>query len=136
MSGEKPRWVKRKRQISRVESMLAAKAQKSSPAVALEGPSQLEDQSNSEEQAMSMSADESFILPRVHSSDEESNTDTESEFTESDAKIAYQEWISSQSKTYVQMLALILMDSFRDRFGMTDVGAASEILKQKVFRII
>ena len=89
MSGEKPRWVKRKRQISRVESMLAAKAQKSSPAVALEGPSQLEDQSNSEEQAMSMSADESFILPRVHSSDEESNTDTESEFTESDAKIAY-----------------------------------------------
>ena len=126
MSGEKPRWVKRKRQISRVESMLAAKAQKSSPAVALEGPSQLEDQSNSEEQAMSMSADESFILPRVHSSDEESNTDTESEFTESDAKIAYQEWISSQSKTYVQMLALILMDSFRDRFGMTDVGAASE----------
>ena len=100
---------------------------------------------------MSMSADESFILPRVHSSDEESNTDTESEFTESDAKIAYQEWISSQSKTYVQMLALILMDTFayqewissqsktyvqmlalilmdtfRDRFGMTDVGAASE----------
>ena len=29
MSGEKPRWVKRKRQMSRVESMLAAKAQKS-----------------------------------------------------------------------------------------------------------
>ena len=31
MSGVKPRWVKRKRQLSRVESMLAAKSQRAAP---------------------------------------------------------------------------------------------------------
>ena len=129
MSATKPRWVKRKRQLSRVESMQAAKSRKAAsgessssssvqqPEEALEGPS------------TSVSAgelEESILLPRVYSSDEEPDSDSESDFNEASAKDVYRDWMSSQSKSDVKMMAVLLMDTFRERFGMTDVGAASE----------
>ena len=49
-----------------------------------------------------------------------------SDFNETAAKEIYRDWMSSQCKCNVKMMAVILMDTFRERFGMTDVGAASE----------
>ena len=132
MSGVKPRWVKRKRQLSRVESMLAAKSQRaasgeSSSSTSVQQPDQLfEEQSSAVSVGEQSTLEESFLLPRVYSSDEETDSDTESDFNETSAKEIYRDWMSSQCKSDVQMMAVVLMDTFRERFGMTDVGAASE----------
>ena len=134
MSSEKERWMKRKRHLSRVESMVAAKSQKlasreSSSSISVEQPEQTVEEhttitcTSAGEQS---SLDESFLLPRVYSSDEEQDSDTESDFNETAAKEIYRDWMSSQCKSNVKMTAVILMDTFHERFGMTDVGAASE----------
>ena len=64
-------------------------------------------------------------MPRVHSSSEESDADLETSFNTDAAKEIYKNWIFSQ-KRWSEMMALILMDTFIEQFGMTDVGAASE----------
>ena len=133
----KPRWVKRKRQLSRVESMLAAKSQRaasgeSSSSTSVQQPDQLfEEQSSAVSVGEQSTLEESFLLPRVYSSDEETDSDTESDFNETSAKEIYRDWMSSQCKSDVQMMPVVLMDTFRERFGMTDV-----FLKQKLFRKI
>jgi len=38
----------------------------------------------------------------------------------------YKEWVGSQNKHTIKIMALILMDTFRKRFGLTDVTAATE----------
>ena len=68
----------------------------------------------------------SLLLPRVYSSSDDSDSDCETNFDQAAAKETYKEWISRQPKHDVKMIALILMDTFSERFGMTDVGAASE----------
>ena len=124
-SAEKPRWVTKKRQMSRVESMLAAKARKSSsvsretvvdepqPNADVADSSQPTSSPLSVQPTSSSSLDDSFLLPRVHSSGEESD-DGGTEFNEQEAKEVYQERISSQPKSIVKMISLILMDTFRE----------------------
>jgi hypothetical protein len=129
MSAEKRRWVKRKRQMSRVESMLAAKARKSSTVTVqpeAEEHNTSEDASDNTQPTFSASLDDSLLLPRVYSSSDDSDSDCETNFDQAAAKETYKEWISRQPKHDVKMIALILMDTFSERFGMTDVGAASE----------
>ena len=128
MRSEKRRWVKRKRQLSRVESMLAALASgESSSSISVEQPEQTVEEHTTVTSADEQSSlEESLLLPRVYSSDEEEDSDTVSDFNETAAKGIYQDWMSSQCKCNVKMMAVILMDTFRECFGMTDVGAASE----------
>ena len=38
----------------------------------------------------------------------------------------YKEWIRCQSKYTIKIMALILMDTFKTHFGLTDVAAATE----------
>ena len=91
MSGVKPRWVKTKRQLSRGESMLAAKSQRaasgeSSLSTSVQQPDQLfEEQSSTVSVGEQSTVEESFLLPRVYSSDEETDSDTESDFNETSA---------------------------------------------------
>ena len=103
--------------------MLAAKAHKSNQV-----PPEVEDHTDDLDQSQSTSAslNQSLIMPRVHSSSEESDTDTETSFNSDAAKEIYKDWISCQKKDDQKLMALILMDTFIERFGMTDVGAASE----------
>ena len=66
--------------------------------------------------------DESLTLPRVEiPSDDESIDDEKFE-----PENFYKEWIGCQNKYTIKIIALILMDTFRTRFGLTDVAAASE----------
>ena len=61
--------------------------------------------------------DESLTLPRMEiPSDDE--TFVPEEF--------YKEWIGCQNKYTIKIMALILMDTFRTHFGLTDVAAASK----------
>ena len=65
---------------------------------------------------------ESLALPRVEDDSDIEIMDNE-KFS---PKEFYQEWINCQNKYTIKILALILMDTFRARFGLTDVAAASE----------
>lgn len=67
----------------------------------------------------SSSLDESLTLPVVS----ESEDIEEIAFSASDI---CKEWIRCQTKDNVKMMAIILMDTFRLRFGLTDVAAATE----------
>ena len=69
----------------------------------------------------SSSLNESLTLPAV--SDHESEDNKEIDFS---ANEIYKEWIGCQTKDNVKMMAIILMDTFRLRFGLTDVAAATE----------
>ena len=41
----------------------------------------------------------------------------------------YREWINCQTKYTIKILSLILMDTFREQFGLTDIAAATEAEK-------
>ena len=47
-------------------------------------------------------------------------------FSEDDAMTNYKEWISCQPKESTKMIAILMMDVFRMRFGLMDVSAAKE----------
>ena len=123
--------------MSRVESMLAAKARKSSsvsretvvdepqPNAYVADSSQPTSRSLSVQPTSSSSLDDSFLLPRVHSSGEESD-DGGTEFDEQAAKEVLRLPGVDFQPAYVKMISLILMDTFRERFGLTDVSVASE----------
>ena len=113
LSGVKPRWVKRKRQLSRVESMLAAKSQRAASGESSSVTNHL--RSN-----LALSLLGNRVLWKNHSSDEETDSDTESDFNETSSKEVYRDWMSSQCKSDVKMMAVVLMDTFCGRFGMTD----------------
>ena len=49
-----------------------------------------------------------------------------STFSEDDAMTNYKEWISCQPKETTKMIAILMMDVFRMRFGLTDVSGAKE----------
>ena len=67
---------------------------------------------------------ESVDLPRV---EEPSDDDDDSiEFEEFEPEEFYKVWVNCQSKYTIKILALILMDTFRTRFCLTDVAAASK----------
>ena len=67
-------------------------------------PDQLfEEQSSAVSVGEQSTLEESFLLPRVYSSDEETDSDTESDFNETSAKEIYRDWMSSQCKSDVQM---------------------------------
>ena len=68
--------------------------------------------------------EESLSLPRIHSESEISDDDTD--FSQEDAMRLYLEWVSSQHKDIVKMIAIIIMDVLRIRFLLTDVAAATE----------
>ena len=65
---------------------------------------------------------ESLTLPRVEVALDNESMDGEKFSSEE----FYQERISCQNKYTIKILALILMDAFVARFGLTDVSAASE----------
>ena len=46
--------------------------------------------------------------------------------TEDTPKEVYKEWIASQCKDITKTVAIVMMDTFRTRFGLTDVAAATE----------
>ena len=48
------------------------------------------------------------------------------ELDEFDPEEFYKEWASCQNKYIIKILALMFMDTFRTRFGLTDGAAASE----------
>ena len=110
----KPRWTKRKQEIARAERMRGAKMAKLAS-------NEVSDAANTSDSSMN----QSFVMPQVHSSEEDS--DLETEFNETAAKEVYSKWIASQSKTNIKMLVVMLMDIFLSRFGMGDVGAATEV---------
>ena len=66
--------------------------------------------------------DESLTLPGVEIPSDDESTDDETFVPEE----CYKEWIGCQNKYTIKIMALILMDTFRTRFGLTDVAAASE----------
>ena len=47
-------------------------------------------------------------------------------FSEDNAMTNYKEWISCQPKESTKMIAILMMDVFRMRFGLMDVSAAKE----------
>ena len=51
-----------------------------------------------------------------------------SSFSQDDAMKNYKEWISCQPKETTKMVAILMMNVFRMRFGLTDVSAAKEYL--------
>ena len=66
---------------------------------------------------------ESFSLPRVEVlSEDDELVDTEEFIPEE----FYKEWMSCQNKYTIKIMALILMDTFRTCFRLTDVRAAEE----------
>ena len=65
---------------------------------------------------------ESFSLPRVEVLSDDECVDTEEFIPEE----FYKEWIRCQSKYTIKIMALMLMDTFKTRFGLTDVAAATE----------
>ena len=68
--------------------------------------------------------DNSISLPRVEyvSDSDDESIDSEPFSPEQ----FYQEWIKCQNKFNIKIFALILMDTFKSRFGLTDVAAATE----------
>ena len=73
----------------------------------------------------STSLDDSLVLPAIN--DPDSSDDTEdAPFSSTDANETYKEWIGCQCKDNVKMIAVILMDTFIQRFSLTNVAAATE----------
>ena len=60
--------------------------------------------------------------PDSDPSDDEGTVD----FTSTDAQHAYHDWVKQQPKDTVKMVAVMAMDTFMIRFGLTAVGAAKE----------
>ena len=113
---EKPRWSKKKRfrnlaSIGRSAKLARVQENVSNPELAPDG-----------------SLDESLIVPRVEvfPEDEDSEEAEDVPLTKDTAKEVYKEWIASQCKDTTKMFAIIMMDTFRTRFGLTDVAAATE----------
>jgi len=68
--------------------------------------------------------DDSLVLPI---NDPDSSDETESApFSRNDAHEIYKEWSNCQSKDTVKMMAIVLMHTFIERFGLTNVAAATE----------
>ena len=83
------------------------------------------DPTSSVSSSSSTCLDDSLILPVIN--DLDSSDDVEdAPFSSTDANEAYKEWIGCQCKDNVKMMAIILMDTFIQRFGLTNVAAATE----------
>ena len=65
---------------------------------------------------------ESLNLPRVEVPSDDESTEDEKFLPEE----FYKEWMNCQNKYTIKIIAHILMDTFRARFGLTDVAAAKE----------
>ena len=113
---EKPQWLKKKtfRNLASIgRSAKLARLQ--------------ENVSNTVPAVPDGSLDESLILPRVEILPEDYGEEAgDAPLTEDTAKEVYKEWIASQCKDSTKMFAIIMMDTFRTRFGLTDVAAATE----------
>lgn len=73
--------------------------------------------------------DESLLLPLdVNSEFDSSSSDEEytSVFTVDDAQQVYKDWIDDQPKENVRTMAVMMMDTFIQQFGLTVVAAAKE----------
>ena len=70
----------------------------------------------------SESDDFNEFLPRLEVLSDDESEDTVEFIPEE----FYKEWIRCQSKYTIKIMALILMDTFKTRFGLTDVAAATE----------
>jgi len=66
--------------------------------------------------------DESIIMLRVEIASDDECIESE-KFVPGEF---YREWVNCQTKYTIKILALLLMDTFRERFGLTDVAAATE----------
>ena len=66
--------------------------------------------------------DESINMPRVEIASDDECIESE-KFVPGEF---YREWVNCQTKYTIKILALLLMDTFRERFGLTDVAAATE----------
>jgi len=111
----KPRWLKKKRFRNLASIGRSAKL------------ARLQENVSNTEPAPDGSLDESLILPRVEVLQEDDSEEAgDALLTEDTAKEVYKEWIASQCKDTTKMFAIIMMDTFRTRFGLTDVAAATE----------
>ena len=65
-------------------------------------------------------------MPAIVNDPESDNEIDDAPFCSADVNEVYKEWISCQFKDNVKMMAIILMDTFIKRFGLTNVSAATE----------
>ena len=69
---------------------------------------------------------ESEAGPSTQPSSQEETGTLEEWNTREHARRIYSNWVEKQSKDSIKILAVMLMDTLMDRFGMTAVGAANE----------
>ena len=87
-----------------------------------------------EETSSSLSMDESFVLPAPAEcsdilSNESSEDDENYEGEASDEEIlsVYSDWIGEMEREDLKMLAMLLYDNYRKRFGLLKTSAAKEV---------
>ena len=126
-------WSRKRRLQAKMERMRQAKQSKSSCAVEPASPVHSESEAGPSTQPSSQeetgTLEESFSVQLdAHSESESlSSSDDDSEsFTREHARRIYSNWVEKQSKDSIKILAVMLMDTLMDRFGMTAVGAANE----------
>ena len=65
-------------------------------------------------------------MPAIVNDPDSSDETEDVPFSSADANEAYKEWVNCQCKDNVKMMAVILMNTFIERFGLTNVAAATE----------
>lgn len=109
-------WKRKQRYSASVSAARAAKQRKL----------QVDSDAMSASSSVDVPLNESLVLPRVEPEIDEQVDSEDEEFSESTAQEFYKEWIECQPKYTIKMMAVVLMDTFRKRFGLTDVAAAKE----------
>ena len=103
-------WSRKRRLLAKMERMRQAKQSKSSCAVEHASPVHSESEAG----------------PSTQPSSQEETGTLEEWITREHARRIYSNWVEKQSKDSIKILAVMLMDTLMDRFGMTAVGAANE----------
>ena len=126
-------WSRKRRLQAKMERMRQAKQSKSSCAVEPASPVHSESeagpstQPSSQEETGTLEESFSVQLDAHAESESLSSSDDDSEsFTREHARRIYSNLVEKQSKDSIKVLAVMLMDTLMDRFGMTAVGAANE----------
>ena len=71
--------------------------------------------------------DQSFSLNINAQADESSDeNDSCTNLSRDDALQKYNEWVVNQTKQNLKFMAVMIMNNFIDRFGLTTVGSAKE----------
>ena len=145
-SSPSTRWLKKRKRQSRMELVRAAKFSKASgePSSTLSAtPPSLDtprdaslrssgaEGPRTESPELLSSLDESFSLRlNAHtfsdSDGDPSDNEDSADFSVTSAQHVYHDWVKQQPKENVKMMALMAMDTFMGRFGLTTVGAAKE----------